>query len=86
MNKKILNNNKPNIKESSNDNMNTIKNLQYKIDKNIININVFDTIIPYSNNKFYVQDLIEIKGRILHNKEESIKKQLKYNRLSMSFQ
>lgn len=84
-NKKILNNKKPNIKEHLNDNMNTIKNLEYIIDKNIININNFDTIIPYINNNFYIENLQETRGKIMSNKEESINTRIKKKHLSMKF-
>ena len=42
---------------SKNNNLNTIQNLDYSIDSNIIKINHFDTLEKYNSENFYLQDL-----------------------------
>ena len=84
MNKKVLNNKKPNINKSSDNNITSINNLNYTIDNNIINIKNFDTKEPYITNKFYLEDLTETRGIIHKNKEEYTNLLLKKKRLSMS--
>lgn len=76
INKKLLNNKKPDMNNSKSNNLNTIKNLHYNIESNIININSFDTIEDYNSCKFYQQDL-SIENRINNNKELNIKLQQK---------
>ena len=69
--KKVLNNIKPNLQDDNiknNNNILTIKNLNYSIDGDMININNFDTIENYSQLKFYEQDL-QLNRKILDNKE-----------------
>lgn len=83
--KKVLNNVKPDINKCSNNNLSTIKDLNYTIDKNIININNFDTIDSYINNKFYIEDLKNNKGKINNNKEKSIERLARKARLDMRF-
>lgn len=79
---KVLNNQKPDINKSLNNNFYTIKNLEYTIDENVININNFDTIENYDSVKFYVQDL---KGdnKIAQNRERANKDTERKNRLGM---
>lgn len=81
-NKKILNNQKPDINNSQNNNLNTISNLNYNIDNNMININNFDTIEDYSLCKFYEQNLQQ-ENDIKKNRELHIQLQQKKNRLNM---
>lgn len=81
-NKKILSNIKPNINNSKNNNLETISNLQYSIDKDIINISKFDTIENYNSIKFYEQNLQQ-NSKISINKELATQIQDKKNRLSM---
>lgn len=83
--KKILNNRKPDINNCSNDNLSTIKDLNYSIDKNIININNFETIETYTNSKFYTEDLAYNKGKIDINKEKSMERLATKARLAMRF-
>ena len=83
--KKILNNRRPDINNCSNDNLSTIKDLNYTIDKNIININNFDTIVSYTNMKFYTEDLAYTKGKIDSNKEKSMERLARKARLAMRF-
>jgi len=82
-NNKLLNNQKPDINNSKNNNLNTIRNLDYNIDSNMINVNNFDTIEEYNSCKFYQQDLSQ-EHKINNNKELHIELQNKKNRLSMS--
>lgn len=82
---KILNNIKPDINKCYNDNLTTIKDLNYSIDNNIINIYNFDTINPYINNKFYIEDLKKSKGKIVINKEKHVELLSNKFRLKMKF-
>tara|TARA_B100000902_G_scaffold399646_1_gene471559 strand:- start:5593 stop:6366 length:774 start_codon:yes stop_codon:yes gene_type:complete len=81
-NKKVINNQKPDINNSKNNNLNTISNLDYNIDGNIINVNKFDTIEDYNLAKFYEQDLKD-NSKIVINKELHNQLQQKKNRLNM---
>lgn len=82
VNKKVLNNQKPNIYNSKNNNLNTIRNLEYTIDSNMININNFDTLEDYNECKFYEQDLSK-ESTIKSNRKSHIELQQKKNRLDM---
>lgn len=65
--KKLLNNISPDINKCQDNNLNTITNIDYKINNNMIHINSFETIQKYSEQKFYKQDLS--KERIPKNKQ-----------------
>ena len=81
--KKVLSNKRPNIRESANDNIDTIKNLDYIINDNFININNFNTIIPYEN-KFYIEDLKNINSGIAYDKQSNIEIIKKKNHFRMN--
>lgn len=81
--KKLLSNVQPNIYLSSNDNLTTLKDLKYNIHENLINIEYFDTLEPYVNNKFYMEDLKESKGVIVQNKQKHLELLAKKKRLSL---
>ena len=79
---KVLNNQRPDINKSLNNNFYTIKNLEYTIDENVININNFDTIENYDSVKFYVQDL-KSDNKITQNRDRANKDTERKNRLGM---
>ena len=73
-NKRVVNNSEPGKykRKQLNDNLNTINNIDYKIEKNIeicndnntndymININQFNTLVDPKNEKFYEQDISKL--------------------------
>ena len=81
-NSKVLNNQKPDINKSINNNFDTIKELEYTIDENVININKFDTIENYNSVKFYVQDLKTV-NKIVQNRELANLRNARKSRLGM---
>jgi len=83
-NSKVLNNQKPDINKSINNNFDTIKELEYTIDENVININKFDTIENYNSVKFYVQDLKTV-NKIVQNREQANIRIARKSRLGMRF-
>lgn len=83
-NSKVLNNQKPDINKSINNNFETIKEVEYTIDENVININKFDTIENYNSVKFYVQDLKAV-NKIVQNREQANIRTARKSRLGMRF-